>query len=366
MARRAGVRAMPLSAAGEVLRTQRADTRDIYAPLSSLRIDIGDPLQAPEKRFRLVRRTNGGDQVLRLMPTALSQLCSTSGVPLQFVERAPAPLAAKALRCFLEMADEANEKPSLLRLKGVGSPKVRAILPQAYVRLDDLEVFAEVSSIAGEAGATVTNLHADEDFFTLRLIQGEALNLGTPTKPDVAYSGIDIITSETGCHPLEVRCVLVRVVCQNGLTHVSSAQEALRTRYTRMDRDTFRSVLRSTLEEVVRDGKGIASRLAESRTKSIEDPVQEIERIFYHFRLGSPRGRVGRWVTADAMQKLSLWGVQRFDIVQAFTRIAQSLDHRERRRLEDAMGLYLIHGLRKPPKNGRGAEARDAARASSA
>jgi len=83
-----------------------------------------------------------------------------------------------------------------------------------------------------------------------------------------------------------------------------------------------------------------------SNLEPVASPVPEIERNFYHFKLGSPRGRVGRWVIAEALKSKTLWGLQRFDIVKAFTLAAQSLGHRERRRFEDAMSSYLFHAFK--------------------
>ena len=44
---------------------------------------------------------------------------------------------------------------------------------------------------------------------------------------------------------------------------------------------------------------------------------------------------------AELAPSRSLFGVHRFDLVQAFTATARGLEHKDRMRLEDAMGAYV-------------------------
>ena len=357
MARRPGLKGMPLSSVPGILARERAGSRDLHAPLARYDVDVAEPLGAPERRF-VLRERGGTAAPIRFSPTALSQLCTITGVPAAFVERAPAPFAAKALRCFLEMSADAGERLSLMRLKEAGgggakqdaAPTLRAILPHSYVRLDDADILADVREALKGSDATVAGVSVDDDLFSLRLVLGEPLDLGTARHPDPAYAGIDVISSETGCHQLEVRWVLIRVICKNGMTGISDAQLAMKSRYTRMDRASFRSVFRDTLDDVVKRGRDCAGRLAGERANMVENPAREIEKVLRHFDLGSPRGRLGRWVLGQALRSGTLWGVQRFEIVQAFTLVAQGLEPRARRKVEDAMGGYLLHGLMRASK----------------
>ena len=97
--------------------------------------------------------------------------------------------------------------------------------------------------IAVDTDLRVVNLKIDEDLFCLRTVFGDALNLGTAHRPDSAFAGIDVVSSETGCSPLEVRHVLVRMVCANGMTRLSQGPSSGKARYTRLDREAFRNVL---------------------------------------------------------------------------------------------------------------------------
>ncbi len=125
------------------------------------------------------------------------------------------------------------------------------------------------------------------------------------------------------------------------VTEASESQESLRLRHTRIDRAGLGAAVRATLEKAATRGRAIAARLAESRSQTIRAPQEEIRRIFSEHKLGSARGRLGRWVATELLKSGSLI-VQKFDLVQAFTAVARGLEHRDRMRVEDAMGAYLM------------------------
>jgi hypothetical protein len=285
-----------------------------------------------------------GGKPVRLSPNALEQLCGLAGVPSNFLERVPTSLALKLLRTCLETTDHADGRRVLLRLKTAGPPRVRAILPQSYVRFDDLDVLSELCAALRGKDLKAVRVNVTDDILFLRLAGSEDLNLGSRQHPDPARSGIDLITSETGAHKLELRNCLLRIVCENGLTIVSSAGKAFRSRYSSIDRDELQEAFRKTLDESLSKGPEVAGRLAQTRSSYVGDPRAELEAIFRKFKLGTPRGRIGRWVVQEVLRNLSVFGVARFDLIQAFTAVARGLDHGARTRIEDAMGSYLMAG----------------------
>ncbi|MBI4602939.1 MAG: hypothetical protein HY721_13360 [Planctomycetes bacterium] len=342
--RQPGLRAIPLSGVERVLRKERSGQRDTYAPLEALRLEVRDPLGLLPERFVVFVRTEQRELELRLTETSAEQICGLAGAPPQFLERVPAALGLRLLRCLLEVCPRADGRSLLLRHQGEDAPRLLAVLPHTFVRLEDLEVLAELRSAAGGQDLKVVSLKVTDDFFFVRIVLGDGeLNLGTDRHPDRAIAGVDVITSQTGVRPLELRRCLFRVVCSNGLTVVSRAQRALRQARSGPDRERLQAALHAAFEEAVREGPQIASRLAETRAAEIRDPGAEIQRIFRRFQLGSPTGRIGRWIAQEVLAKYGLF-VQKFELIQAFTAVARGLEHRDRMRLEDAMGAYLMEG----------------------
>ncbi len=344
MARTPGLKTIPLSRVESIIEKEREDQWDLYAPVSDVHLDVHHSLSDLPDRYRVTVKAGKAEHPVGLTPTALKQMSNVTGVPMAFLERVPPSLGVKVLRCMLALCEEADGRDLLFRMKGRERPRLRAILPQSYVRLDDRDLFAEVRDRLEGTSARAHRVSLDDDTLFLRILLGERHELGGGRRSDPAFTVLDVIGSETGTHPLEVRTGLLRVVCSNGLTEMSDAQRALRTRYTRLGRPAFEDALTSTLGSVLDRGAHLAATMAETRVRVVTDPQEEIDRVVRRYRLGSPRGRLAQWMTAEVLKEMDLFGVAKFDIVQAMTAVARGLEHRDRMRLEDAAGAYLMEG----------------------
>ncbi len=336
---------MPLEAVAARLERERAGQRDLYARLSETSLEVGEPLAPLVDRYRLRVRAGACDAELRLTDTALAQLCAIAGVPMQLLERAPAAVGLATMRGMLALSRESDDRQHLLRLREEGSPRLRAVLPPSYVRLDDREVLAEVIRATRGENARAAGVWITDDMLALRVLVGNDLDLGAPGGHDPGRAGFDVVSSETGCHPLELRHVLYRVVCANGMTRLVDAQRELRARYTRMDRPTLGAALHDALGRLAGAGERAATRLAGLRGELVGEPAREVEAILQRYRLGSPRSRLATQIGDEVGRAASLFGLSRFELVQTFTAVARGLDYANRVRVEDAMGSYLEDGL---------------------
>jgi hypothetical protein len=262
------------------------------------------------------------------------------------LERLPVSHSVKTVRLMMQMM-EGNDRPLLVRLKGSpDAPRLRAILPNSFVRFDDVELYQALLAALGKRQIKVVRFVVNEDLFHVRFVYGDSLELATARSfTDPAFPGIDITSSETGCFPTEVRYVLFRVLCRNGMTQTAESGNNRRFRKTGMDREVFRAVVRSALEEASVKGQYLAERLGDSRGQYVENPSDELARIFAHFRLGSTGGRLARWVASELVRNGTLVGVRRFDVINAFTATARGLEPAARVKLEDAMASYLVNGF---------------------
>ena len=344
MARRPGLKAIPLSRVRGVLERERRDQWDLYRPVSQIKVSVSDSLAPLPGRYKVEIDNDG--KAIRLSENSIRQLASLAGVSMNFLEKVPASLGLKLLRCLIEFATGLDDKFFLLRFKSRRRPVLRAILPQSFVRISDFDVLLTVQSLCDLSRTHVANLVVNDDLFSMRLVLHDEMNLGTVRLPDIARPGIDIRTSETGRYPLEIRHILFRVVCSNGMTAITGAQKMLKKRYTKLNVPMLREVVGESLATSVQFGRDATGRLKEARSAYIKDPLAEVDRVFQKFKLGSPKGKVGRWVAEEVAKQTSMFGVQRFDIVQAFTAVARDLEHSHRLRFEDAMGAYLVQGAK--------------------
>lgn len=339
---------MPMGSAENVVFKERQANRDEYLPLVHLQPLVRDSLAPLPERFAF--RCAGERSTFTAVPTmnSLSQYCNLLGIPIQFLEKIPANMGIRMFSVLLDTCEKADGRQFLVRLNEKDGTRLRAILAHSFVRFDDRQVLRVLNQVSG-GGFIVKNIEVDEDQMHLRLLLPTAisdpLELGTAVKRDRAFAGIDFVTSETGAGPMELRYLLFREICANGMTAISDEQKVLKRRYTEIDRGVFEQIVREAIDRASAHGRETAERLAATRTEAIADPGREVESVFRGFRLGSPNGRIGRWVREEVGHSAGLFGVQRFEFIQAFTAVARGLESRDRLRVEDAMGEYLVRGM---------------------
>jgi len=335
---------MPVERARSILLQERGKTQDVYLPLRppDVRLNVGDSLAPAPERYYMTARVEGADVDLKFTPTSFRQLCSIASVPAQIPAKAPAALGLNLLRSMLEMSEAGEGALFLLRLRLAKRPVLRAILPRSFVRIDDVQVADALECATGGKNVRIASMSVDEDTWFARILLGDSVNLGNAAMPDSIMTGMDLITSETGLRPMEIRHVLFRVVCANGITRPVEKEPGWKNRYTAVERPVLEGRLADALDRALMSGGVMAGRLSESRAGHVEDAGEEIARIFRDYRLGNPRGRIGTWIAQEVMKENTLFGVSRWTICQAFTFVARGLDHSRRMQFEDAMGSYLV------------------------
>lgn len=275
--------------------------------------------------------------------TSIGQFCRIVGLPAYVLDRLPPALGLNVLRCMSTIAHERKPLKYLFRLRrDPHRLRLRALLHGSYVRFDDELVMEHVLRNTKDQKITVAHVNITDDLFALRLLSPKTHNLGTPKAPDEAHGGFDIRSSETGRYALQVRMLLYRLICSNGMTQLVGEQAQKFRRNNSRGKEDFARLLDDALLGCPNDGHDMAARLAETRSVYIQHPDDEIERIFDEYGLGSPRGRTARRIREHLVPHVGLLGARQFDIVQAFTAVAQQLDHDWRPRLEDAMGGYVL------------------------
>ncbi len=342
MATRIRTKNVPLSAVTAALRKERAGCTDVYVPLQRVKVDIRDPNAEVVKRYQVQLAGEDITAPIAFTDTSLRQFGRTVGVPPHIIDRLPPALGLKVLRCMLEVTHEKRPQSFLLRLKArQHGVTLRALLPGSYVRFDDAQVVQAVGTHLGAEKVKVIGLAITDDILTVRVIAPEEHNLGPSRQRDAGFAGLDIRSSETGRYALEVRELFWRLLCDNGVTRLVHAGATEIRQNGSMDRARFGEALAETLQASLVSGGRLARRLTDTRTDYVPHPDAEVDRIFRTYNLGSPRGRIARWVREELQGDVGLLGLRRFDLVQAFTSVAQRLDYDWRPRVEDAMGNYV-------------------------
>jgi hypothetical protein len=267
VARRPGMNFMRMSEIKGRVENERAATRDAYARLSGARIRVLDALGPIEKRYGITAPLETGATDFDLTPNSIRQLTAIAGMPLSFLESLPPAIGVATLRSCLSIALEMRDDPPFrLRIRESESPTLRAILPASFVRFDDREVLNQVASFAEQRDLCVPDFEISDTSLTLRLMLPEKVALGGTRARDDALVGVDVRNSEVGRHALEVRRCVFRLVCTNGLTSVSETYTQFRKRKLAVNKDRFRELFATGLDEAVTWGRESADRLGRSQS----------------------------------------------------------------------------------------------------
>jgi len=342
MARKNGLKMMPLNTVADRLKAERAACEDEYHYLMDPQIELQNPHAEIQDRFQL--RFGGTDgAAVAFSETSIGQFCRVVGLPAYVLERLPPSLGLNVLRCMSTIAHERKPVKYLFRLRPDRQRlRLRALLQGSYVRFDDELVMEHVLKNTKEMKLRVAHVNITDDLFSLRLLHRTPHNIGTSKARDEAHTGFDIRTSETGRYDLQVRQLLYRVICSNGMTELINDKSNRVRRTTSRGREDIARLLDQAMLGSHNRAQVMATRLGEMRSVYLQHPFDEVGRIFEDYRLGSPQGRTARRVREHLVPQVGLLGARQFDIVQAFTAVAQQLDHDWRPRLEDAMGAYVL------------------------
>lgn len=354
MARRKGFMPVPLPVVADRLKMERSTCEDEYHYLVDPQIEVQNPHARVQERFQL-RFGTGGGPAIGFSETSIGQYCRIVGLPTYVLERLPASVGLNVLRCMSAIAHERKPLKYLFRMKRNPSRmQLRALLHGSYVRFDDTMVMEHIQQQLEGHAMHVARMNITDDLFSLRLLGPREYNLGTEKARDPSFAGFDVRSSETGRYALQVRILLHRVVCSNGMTAIVGNDPHKIRRNNSRGKEDFARLLDEAVRSYIHEGPAMAARLTQMRSAYLPRPDEEIDRIFARHHLGSPRGRIARRIRDQVAPLTGLLGATQFDVVQAFTSVAQQLDHDWRPRVEDAMGEYVME--RRRGKHGQGGD----------
>ncbi|MCK6501192.1 MAG: DUF945 domain-containing protein, partial [Nitrospira sp.] len=142
----------------------------------------------------------------KMRPLALSQLANRLSVPYGYIERCPAELAAENLNHWLR---KEPDRKVMLRCRG---DEVRAVLSARYYPIDNIDLIRWVSEVFGRDFPL--RFEVTEESLDVQLLTEARHHVD---RDDWLDSGLSIHNSEVGLRALEVRGMVYRQVCLNGL-----------------------------------------------------------------------------------------------------------------------------------------------------
>lgn len=340
---RAGLKTVPMTQIARRLQTARGHDRDHYVHLGELRMVPGAQSKHLHERFALRADTGGRVRDVRFRSRSLVQFLSHLGIPAKYVARIPVDLALENVNRLL--ADRAEELV-LLRIGGVHGDEVRALLKASFCRFSDQEILGIATDLSRAANLKAANVSILADSFHLRLITPErTINVAPGRGHDPVHTGIDIYNSETGHGSLKVRGLVYRQVCSNGMTINEAVADGLNVKLDRIDGDRVRRAFDKALVWCADNLDLLADRYLRTHEVALGDPRSSLDRFLNRHSLGRVNGRIGQLILSRLQVRNGLFGVTKFDLLQAVTEVSQAMTVTQRLRYEDAAGSYMLDGV---------------------
>lgn len=272
---------------------------------------------------------SGDPRRFRLSDTALSQMCTKVGVPLDFlslVRKRNSPLADDILTDALRAQDPT--KRVLLR---TWENKARAFLSDDYAIVNNAMVVDRLRSMLRGIPHSVRSLSLTDDMMWLKVTLDD-LTVDDPARQGRDLkAGIIIGNSETGLRSLVMMPFIYRAYCTNDLI----VQRKVVQKHVSMSPEAVRRMLNASLSDVLTDGMMVVHKFTSLKGLFMRYPRGAIYNVGKSKRF-SDRTIASIIQAFDTEPDRSRWGV-----VNAFTRAAQAFTVDSRMQLETIAGELL-------------------------
>ncbi len=277
----------------------------------------------------------------KLSPHALRQLCARlplpngSTPPAGYLARCPEPLAAYNLNHWLSRSPGAAQTVLVREQKGANArhPIVRAVLSDKYAPVDHLPLIETLERLAPQHELKVNSWSLDDEVLTLRLL----VDADHPASlDDPLRVGLHISNSEIGLGRISITALVTRLVCTNGLVVKVADLGGIHRRHVGRAGESLQEIALGALPLVLQEADEAAKRFVRLREEPAPQPVEEF--------VAKTALRAELPESALPLLQGALEGETLFDVVNAFTRVAQQFPVAERVRIETHMSQFLRDG----------------------
>ena len=269
-------------------------------------------------------------QVLNFNDHALGQMSTRLGIPTRYarkcMENEPRLYASHANHWLNQ--EEQRDKGLFLRTRG---DELRAVLSDRYATLDNhyvTEILEQV--LGGYAQVDVKGFNLDPRYFNLRLVFSDMnVNLGTSMKKDDVMVGLQITNSEVGSSSLRVDSCLFRLVCTNGLISRIGGQPLLAQRHSNVSDTEMQNRVGKSIVEAVSLGDIAIDKFAKLKEVKVSNAISEIKELAKKQKYSERATDI--LVDSYSIEKLITGEESAYEVVNAFTRMAQQTQTYDRR-----------------------------------
>ena len=224
-----------------------------------------DDLSVDSDTGNLIVR-NGTSQEHPFQPQALKLLASKLRVPHSYLTRCEPELRATNLNWWLRRK---SGQRFFLRFD---QDEIRAVLSPRYEPVSNLEIAEEVQKRAGNVSV---RCELDQLRMLLQVIHGRSVEA---SPGDRLHPGMHIRNSEVGFMAVELKAMIFRSICTNGLILGSSAGTAFRRRHITVS-DEVMFLFGGALAKAIDAGASLPGQFADTMFIMVPDPELVFDRI---------------------------------------------------------------------------------------
>lgn len=271
---------------------------------------------------------------------ALNQICARLRIPYTYVAKCPPVLQSKNINNWIKRSPEEGTKWFIRLIKdNNGIPIVRGILSESYSEFDNINIIEILSNTLQGTDGEIVLWQPDkaEGGFHLR-VAFPSLTEEVGTLPDgrkdLIQTGLHFSNSEVGKRSITVAPMVYRLVCTNGLMRWDIDGEVFRQRHIHVKRNEIYERVAVAVKNGIVQGKELVNTFAASKLLLVEDPMAIIENLGgYKDTFYFSKKTIEEVKTNYVIEKSSELDTM-YDVVNALTRTAQSLESDRRVALE--------------------------------
>ena len=269
---------------------------------------------------------------------AMSQLCNKLGVPIRYLEK-----------CFdagmLDLASEnvnawlADYNKNLFIREYAG--KVRGVLSDRYMTLDTPEIMEVISSVIPSSEYSTKGYFLSPERFHARIVQNEMMRING----EDLFAGIQIDSSDVGRSTLQVRFMIFKQVCTNGLCISKGGGVLFEQRHIGISVDEFHSEFRDSMSRIPILMSNAVSLIEEARKPDHKYAVGHFtESELADF---TERMKLKTRLSDESMSKVismmtEKYSPTRWGLINSITEVAQDFTLERRVELEKIAGDLLL------------------------
>lgn len=268
---------------------------------------------------------------------AMSQLCNKLGVPIRYLEKCidagMIDLAAENVNSWLQ---DYNKNLFIREYNG----KVRGVLSDRYMTLDTPNIMEVISSVVDSSNYSTKGYFLSPERFHARIVQNDMMNIDG----EDLFAGIQIDSSDVGRSTLQVRFMVFKQVCTNGLCISKGGGVLFEQRHIGISIDDFYSEFKQSMSRIPLLIENAKELIEEARNDS-----QGFALPYYnesHMKDFVERVKLKTRLSDDSINKVismmtEKYSTTRWGFINSITEVAQDFTLERRVELEKFAGDLL-------------------------